>query len=161
MVIWVIKIFQCSSPECSWSCLLLLGLYHFCPLLCPSLDETFLWYFLFSWRDLLVFPFLLSSSTSLHYSLKKAFLSLFVILWNSAFSWVYLSLSPFFYTSLLSSVICKAFSDNHCAFLYFFFFRMVLVTASCTVLKTSIHSSSGTLTDVFPWIFLPLSPYNC
>ena len=128
----------------SWSRLLSLRLYHFCPLLCPSLDEMFLWYFQFSWRDLLVFPFLSSSSTSLHYSLKKAFLSLLVILWNSAFSWVYLSLSPFFYTSLLSSVICKAFSDNHFAFLHFFFFGMVLFAASYTILWTSVHSSLGT-----------------
>ena len=37
-------------------------------------------------------------------SLKKAFLSLFAILWNSAFSWVYLSLSPLPFISLLSSV---------------------------------------------------------
>ena len=40
----------------------------------------------------LVFPILLLSSISLHCSLKKAFLSLLAILWNSAFSWVYISL---------------------------------------------------------------------
>ena len=39
----------------------------------------------------LVFPILLFSSISLHWSLRKAFLSLLVILWNSAFRWVYLS----------------------------------------------------------------------
>ena len=42
----------------------------------------------------LVFPILLSSSTSFHCSLAKAFLCLLAILWNSAFSCVYLSLSP-------------------------------------------------------------------
>ena len=31
------------------------------------------------------------------------------------------------------------------AFLQFFFLGMILITASCTVLQTSIHSSSGTL----------------
>ena len=36
----------------SWSLLLHLGLSYFCPLLCPSLDKMFLWYFQFSWRDL-------------------------------------------------------------------------------------------------------------
>ena len=56
---------------------------------------------------------------------KKAFLSLLVYLWNSAFSWVYLSLSHFPFSSLLSSAICKASSDNHFAFLHFFFFGMV------------------------------------
>ena len=40
------------------------------------------------------FPILLFCSISLHCSHKKAFLSLLAILWNSAFSWVYLSLSP-------------------------------------------------------------------
>ena len=43
----------------------------------------------------LVFPILLLSSISLHCSLQKASLSLFVILWNSAFRWAYLSFSPF------------------------------------------------------------------
>ena len=32
--------------------LLLLGPYHCCPLLCPSLHEMFPWYLSFSWRDL-------------------------------------------------------------------------------------------------------------
>ena len=39
----------------------------------------------------LVFPILLFSSISLHWLLRKAFLSLLTILWNSAFKWVYLS----------------------------------------------------------------------
>ena len=42
----------------------------------------------------LVFPILLFSSSSLPWSLRKAFLSLFVILCNSVFKWVYLSFSP-------------------------------------------------------------------
>jgi len=42
----------------------------------------------------LVFPILLFSSISLHWSLRKAFLSLLAIPWNSAFKWVYLSFSP-------------------------------------------------------------------
>jgi len=40
----------------------------------------------------LVFPILLFSSISLHCSFKKAFSSLLAFLWNSACSWVYLSL---------------------------------------------------------------------
>ena len=43
----------------------------------------------------LLFPILLFSSISLHCSLKKAFLSLLAILWNSAFSWVCAVLSCF------------------------------------------------------------------
>ena len=68
----------------------------------------------------LVFPILLFSSISLHWSLRKAFLSLPAILWNSAFRWVYLSFSPLLFASHLFSAICKTFSDNRFAFLHFF-----------------------------------------
>ena len=44
-----------------------------------------------------------------------------------------------------SSAICKALSDNHFAFLHFFIFGMILVSTSCTMLQTFVHSSSGTL----------------
>ena len=94
----------------------------------------------------LVFPILVFSCISLHCSLKKTFSSLLAILWSSAFSWeVYLSLSPLPLASLLFTAICEASSDNHFAFLHFFFLGTALVTASCTVLWTSVHSSSGTL----------------
>ena len=52
-------------------------------------------------KRLLVFPILLLSSIPLHWSLRKAFLSLLAILWNSAFKWVYLSFSPLRLASLL------------------------------------------------------------
>ena len=64
----------------------------------------------------LVFPILLFSSISLHWSLRKFFLSLFASLWNSAFKWVYLSSSPRPFTSLLFSAVCKASLDNHFAY---------------------------------------------
>ena len=56
----------------------------------------------------LVFPILLFPSISLHWSLRKAFLSFLDILWNSAFKWVYLSFSPLPFVSLLFTGICKA-----------------------------------------------------
>ena len=60
--------------------------------------------------------------------------------------WVYLSFFfPLPLASLLFIAICKASSDNHFAFLHFFFLGMVLILASCTMSQTSIHSSSGTL----------------
>ena len=37
---------------------------------------------------------------------------------------------------------------------------MVLIAASCTVLWTSVHSSSHTLSDLIPWIYLSLSLHN-
>ena len=96
-------------------------------------------------KRLLVFSILLFPSISLHWSLRKAFLSLCAILWKSAFRWVYLSFSPLPLASLLFSTICKPSSDNHYAFLHFFSLEMVLITASCTMLRTSVHSSSCTL----------------
>ena len=110
----------------------------------------------------LVFPILLFSSISLHWLLRKAFLALFVILWNSAFRWVYLSFSPLPFASLLFSAICKASSDYHFALLHFFFLGLVLIFASYTVLQTSIHSSQELcLSDLIPWIYLSLPLYNC
>ena len=82
----------------------------------------------------LVFPILLFSSIPLHWLFRKAFLSLLAILWNSAFTWAYLSFSLLPFTSLLFWAICKASSENHFAFLHFFFLGMVLITASCTML---------------------------
>ena len=95
----------------------------------------------------LVFPILLFSSISLHWSLRKAFLSLLAILWNSAFKWVYLSFSPLPFTSRLFTDICKASSDNHSAFLNLFSLRMVLSPASCTMLQTCLHSFPVTLSN--------------
>ena len=93
----------------------------------------------------IVFPILLFSSISLHWSLSKAFLSLLVILYNSAFRCLYLSFSPLLFTFLLFIAICKASSASHFAFLHFFSMGMVLMPVSCTMSQTSIHSSSGTL----------------
>ena len=112
-------------------------------------------------KRFLVFPILLFSSISLHWSLRKAFLSLLAILWNAAFERVYLSFSPLLFTSLLFTAICKASSDSHFAFLHFFFLGMVLLPFSCTVSWTSVYSSSGTLSDLGPWIYFSLPLYNC
>ena len=94
----------------------------------------------------LVFPILLFSPISLNWSLKKVFFSLLAVLWDSALKWMYLSLSPLPFASLLfSAIIYKASSDNHFAFLHFFFLGMILITLSCTMLQTSVHSSPGSL----------------
>ena len=149
MVIWVIETFLYSSSVyfchlfliSSYSVRSLPFLSFILSILAavPLISRVFL-------RSL-VFSILLFSSVSLHCSFKKAFLSLLAILWNSALCWVYLSLFPLAFASLLSSAIYKAFSGNHFAFLHFFFFWMVLVIDSQPIpmLKTPIHSSSGTL----------------
>ena len=137
--------------------LLHLSPYRFCPLSCPSLHEMFPLYLIFLKRSL-VFTFLfwkyIFYSISLHSSLRKVFFSLLAILCKSAFRWVYLCFSPLPFSYLLFSAICKPSSDNHFAFLHFFFLGMVLITASCTMSLISVHRPSGTLlSDIIPWIY--------
>ena len=121
----------------------------------PLVSLTFL-------KRSLVFPILLSSSISLHWSLKKAFLSLLDILWNSAFEWVYLSFSPLPFTSLLFTAICKASSDSHFVFLHFFSTRMVLIPASCTMSQNSVSTvlQALRLSGLIPLIYLSFPIYN-
>ena len=88
----------------------------------------------------------LSSSASLHPSLRKTFLSLLAILWNSAFRWIYLSFSLLLFTSLLFSILCKG-RPPFCLSA-FLLLGMVLITTFCTMLGTPHHSSSGTLSDL-------------
>ena len=92
----------------------------------------------------LVFPILLFSYISFHCCLRKAFLSLFAILWNC----IQIGMSFLFsFASNFSSFL------NHKSVLlrqpvclsHLFFLGMVLITVCCTVLPTSGHSSSGTL----------------
>ena len=90
----------------------------------------------------LVFPILLFSSNSLHWSLRKAFLNLLSILWNSAFKWVYLSFYPLPFTSLVFINICNAPLDNHFAFLHLFSWGW---SWSLPLVQCHIHNSSGTL----------------
>ena len=110
------------------------SVFRFCPLLYPSLHEMFLG-ISNSLEKVSSLYHSVVSSISLLCSLRKAFLSLRAIVWNSAFRWVCLSFSPLPFTSLLLSAICKATSDNHFAFLHFFFLRMILITASCICYK--------------------------
>ena len=60
------------------------------------------------------FPILLFSSISLHWSLRKAFLSLLAILWNSAFKWVYLLFSFAFSFSSFHSYLWGFLRQSFC-----------------------------------------------
>ena len=70
-------------------------------------------------------------------------------------------LFSFAFHSSLFSAVCETSSENHFAFLHFFFLGMVLIPVSCTMSRTSIHSSSGTLSGLVPGIYLWLPLYNC
>ena len=96
------------------------------------------------WKKFLVFPLLLFPFIIKPCSLKKSFLSLLAIFWYYVFDWIYLSHFPLLLISLHSSTIYKVSSDNHFAFLLLFSLRIILCAASCKILCTSLHSSSGT-----------------
>ena len=87
---------------------------------CRNSSSHLLWNFLFFsfyfTEVLLIYNVLIAAIQ--HRSLRKTFLSLLAILWNSAFRWVYLSFSRLVFASLLFSAICKTSSDNHFAFLF-------------------------------------------
>ena len=116
----------------------------------------------FYWRYICV-QYCLSpfSSTSLHQSLRKAFLYLLAILWNSAFRCLCLSFSPLPVTSLLFSAICKASSDNHFA-LHFFSLGMAersLPPLQCYKPPSTVLRALCLL-DLIPRIHLSLPLYN-
>ena len=77
--------FSCFSYDPRDVCNLISGSSAF------SKSSLNIWNFKFLKRSL-VFPILLFSFISLHWSLMKAFLSHFAIFWNSTFRWVYLFL---------------------------------------------------------------------
>jgi len=100
----------------------------------------------------LVFPILLFSSISLHWLLRKAFLSLLAILWNAAFKWVYLSFSPLPWASLLFQLFVRPHQTTILPFCISFSWGWSLSLPPYTVSRTSIHSSSGTLSNLILWI---------
>ena len=109
----------------------------------------------------LVFPILLFSSMSLHCSVKNTFLSLLVILWNSAFSWVYLSLSPLPFASLLFQLFVKPPQTTtvpsciHFSLGWFW----SLTSVQCYKLP-SIVVQAFCLPGLVPWIYLLPPLYN-
>ena len=103
-------------------------------------------YLYFSWGGL-VFPILLFSSISLHWSLRKLSY-LFLLFFGTLHSDVYIF--PFLLCFLLlffSQLFVRPPQTVVCFFYFFHFFSMgiVLIPVSCTMSWTSVHSSSGTL----------------
>ena len=128
---WNVHVFDLHTIKCKILCFIM-------PIVAwniPFVSLIFL-------KRTLVLPFLLSSSISLHCSLRKAFLSFLAILWNSAFRVGYIfpflaCLSLLFYSQLFVR-------PSQTTILPFFVLGMVLTTTSCTMSQTSIYTS-GTL----------------
>ena len=89
----------------------------------------------------LVSPILLFSSSPLHWSLRKAFLS---YCYSLEFS-IQTLISFLFFSFSLSFSFHFLFFHSYCASLHFFSMGMFLIPVSCIMSQTSVHSSSGTL----------------
>ena len=145
MIIWVVKIFfvpflSFIVPIFAWNV--------------PLVSLIFL-------KRSLVFPILLLSSISLHWSLRKAFFSLFAVLWNSAFKWVYLSYSPFHFVSFLFSAFVRPPQATILPFWISFSWRWSWSLPAIQCHKPwSIVPQAFSLSDLIPWIYLSLSLYN-
>ena len=147
VIIWVVKIFVDSSSV--YSC-------HLFLIPCASVRSIPFLFFIepiIAWnvplvsliflKRSLVFPILLFSSIFLHWSLRKAFLSLLGILWNSAFRCLYLSFSPLLFAYLRFTAIYKASSDSHLAVCISFSWRWSwsLFPAQCHEPMSIIHQA--------------------
>jgi len=102
----------------------------------PSLHENFPWYLQFNWRDLYSFPFCcLPLFLCTDHRGRLSYHSLLFSRTVNSLGFIF----PFLLClSLLFLAICKASSDNYLVFLHFFFFEFILVTTSCTMLRTSV-----------------------
>ena len=140
-----------------YSCHLVFNIFCFCQICTVSVLHSahlFVKRFLISpifLKRSLVFAVLLFSSVSLHFSLK-AFLSLLVILWNSAFSWIYLSPLPF-----SSQLFVKLSRTTTFAFLHFFFGEMVFVITSLHFYEPPAHKLENNNTKEVLSLFIECS----
>ena len=164
MVIWVIKIFLCSSSVYSCHLFLISSLsissLVFLPFYCVHLCMKY---------SLGISNFLEEISSLFH---SIIFLYFFELITEEGFliyPWYSLELCihmaiPFFLSISFCfssfTALCKALSDNYFAFLHLFFLGLVSIMSSCTMSWTSVHSSLGTLSDLIPWIYLSVSLYN-
>ena len=162
MVIWVIKNWSYSSSV--YHCHLILT----SPAFVRSLQFLFFIVSIFAWNIPLVSPIFLRKISSLSYSI--VFLCFFEL-----FTWKGFLISPSYSLELcLQLRISLPFDFDFCfsSFLSYFnpsldncfvflqLLDMVLVTTSCTVVWTSVHSSSGILSVLIPWINLSPPLYN-
>ena len=94
----------------------------------------------------LVFPLLLFPSSFMRCSLKKPFSSLLPILWNSAFSWMYLSLSFLLFASLFLQLFVRPPQTTTLPSCFSFSLRWSFSLLPVQYYRPpATHSSSGTL----------------
>ena len=109
----------------------------------------------------LVFPSLLFSSISLHWSLRKAFLSFSLLFFGTLHSDIYLSFLPLPLASLLFSTICNACSENQFAFYISFPWRWFWLPPPVQCYEPlPIVLQAFCVSDLIPWIYVSLPLYN-
>ena len=102
------------------------------------------------------------SSLPLHWMLRKAFLSLLAILWNSAFKWVYFFLFSFSFSFLFSHLFVRPPQTTILPFSISFSWGW-----SWSLLPVQYHKPLSTvlqalsLSNLILWIYLSLPLYNC
>ena len=107
----------------------------------------------------LVYPIL--SSISLHWSLSKAFFSLFAMLWDSAFKWVYLSFSLLPLAALLFQLFVRPPQITILPFYISFSWGCSLSLPPINYHEPlSIVLQAVCLSDLIPWIYFSLPLYN-
>ena len=114
----------------------MLGPYHFCPLLSPSLHEIVPWYSNFleeisSLFHSIVFLYFFALITEEGFLISPCYSLELCIQMDIAF------LFSFAFHCLLFVAICKASSDNHFAFLHFFY---ALIYDICFFHSDLLHS---------------------
>ena len=96
------------------------------------------------------------------FSLILPFLSLLVILWNSTFKCVYVSLCPLPFSSLLFIAVCKASQATilpfYITFSWGWFWSLPPIQCH-KLLSIVLHTLC--LSDIIPWIYLSLPLYKC
>ena len=98
---------------------------------------------------------------SLHWSLRKAFVSLLAILWNSAFKWIYLSFSPLPLASFFSQLFLRPHQIAILPFCLSFSWgwSWSLCLVQCHEPLSIVLQALG-LSNLTPWIYLSLLLYN-
>ena len=152
MIIWVMKTFFVQFfvflPP-------LLNIFCFLISLLSFLEPIFAWNVSFVslifLNRCLVFPILLFSSNSLHWSLREAFFSLLAILWNSAFKWEYLSFCPLLWHLFFSQLFVRP--PQKAIFLFCIYFSWgwccVLSPVQCHKSQSIVHQALC-LSDLVP-----------
>ena len=174
MIIWVVKIFFVLFFFCIvLFCIVLYSCHLFLISFASVRSIPFLSFIepIFAWNVPLVCLIFLMRSLSLSFSI--VFLYFFALITEEGFlispryslelciqMGISFLFSFCFSRLFFSQLFVKPPQIAILPFLHFFFLGMVLLPVSCTMSRTSVHSSSGILSHLVPWNYLSLPLCN-